>query len=252
MKTQVILFSILLIVQSCLSKIKAQTIQNHESPKIPMSWELQLGGSFLTNNHLAGNRSLTNTQTVSGSFYTYIDMPFGKKRTEHSLNGFTIRPGLGANIQTYGLDKTISHSNGKTEFIPFEINKTYNYSYLQQVFADIPVSITYSTLPFKNKKRMEFSLGGIIGYMVYSESCVSLALTNGYNTFTESRIKNMNPLHYGLSSKISLRKITKNAKCGFSYSVSGNYYLSELFNTVNNTPTKSFSVQVGIGFYLNN
>ena len=251
----VIYTTILILVGASCAKAQIQTNKTAgqdtpESPLFPMSWELQLGASYITNTNLSVNKPLSNSQTLSGSFYTFISIAMGKKRNEHSVQGFSIRPGIGASINTFGLNKILENKAGQSVFTNFMADTKYAYSYLQQVFVDVPLSIAYSTASTNNKRHHEFAAGGTIGYMVYKESCFLVLNPDGYTVKSFTDIKNLNPLRYGVNGKITSVKQRPGAKCGFTSSLSATYYFSELYMPANNTPTKSFSVMLGIGFFI--
>lgn len=214
-----------------------------KKPLLPMKWELLLGCNYLTNTQWVSNRPFDAIQTTSGAFYTYIDIPLKKK---YPL--FKTRMGIGANIQTFGLDKRIRYLNERTIFVAFQPDLHYRYSTLQQLFIELPLSLVYQ--PFHNYP-FEVEAGGTIGYQVYSEHRVCIDTHTGNRTETKEQIKNLNPLHYGCLGKISFSPLNRKHPIAWVYTLSGNYYISELFKPINDTPTKNFSILLGIGFHIN-
>src|SRR5436190_1344716 len=59
-----------------------------------LSWELQLGSSFLTHTSLSANRPLASSKTMSGSFFTSITFPFENKETERRTH-YSVNIGIG-------------------------------------------------------------------------------------------------------------------------------------------------------------
>lgn len=217
--------------------------QNH-SP-LYLSLELQLGSSFLTNTALSANRPLTSGKTMSGSFFTSILIPLAKKENAASSH-FAAHIGVGTTIQTFGLNKIIEQVNNISSFVDFP-TKDIRYSYLQQLYIAVPIGFSYRPLLNKN---LELEIGGIAGYLLYKEHTFYTAATHGYSIQSTEDIHNLNPFQYGVRGKINL--IRAKAKCpiGCMYSISGNYYFSELFKSVNHTPTNNFSILIGIGFLI--
>lgn len=122
------------------SKAFSQT----NSIKYPMSWEMQLGFNYFTNNSLSRNRPYQNIKSISGNFYSYVD--FQKK-------SFIFRPGIGIASQNFGLNKMIVVNGDKTAFQNFSSNSNYQYSYLQKMFIEIPVGFIYTT---QNNKMQRY------------------------------------------------------------------------------------------------
>ena len=205
----------------------------------PLSWELTFGGSFLTNTLLSKNEPFANPNNLSGAFYSYYDIVILKNKVQN----LSLRPGLGCNIQTFGLNKIIQNNSNNSEFVDFGSNQNYKYSYLQQIFIDMPLGVVYNFLPRNKKKQCEFTIGAIIGYMIYKEK--KYVLKN--SSVMDNDIKNLNSFRYGLFGKVSTGK----KRFGLSYSLSGQYYLNDLFLSKNNTPTRNFSIMFGISFSLN-
>jgi hypothetical protein len=208
-----------------------------------LSWELQLGSNFLTNTSVSANRPLADPKTWSGSFFTDLILPLEKKEVHHSPY-FSMHIGIGTTIQTFGLNKIIQHVNSTTAFIDFP-NSNIRYSYLQQIFIAAPVGVSYR--PCKN---LELELDGIVGYLLFKEHSFYTAEKHGYIIQTTEHIDNMNPFQYGLRGKINFFHYRTGRPFGCMYSISGNYYISELFKSANNTPTKNFSILAGIGFFI--
>jgi hypothetical protein len=237
---------LLVISFSPLHTIKANdSLFQRKAIYLPLQWQLQVGCNYLTNTHWSSNKPLQDAQTLSGAFYTFLDLPL-KKSGE--LSPFRIHIGIGPNIQTFGLDKLIRYKNDQTIFVAFKPDEQYLYSYLQQVFVDVPLGFIYcpsAQVPF------DLETGGIAGYQVYSEHRFCIATANGSIVQTDEHIKNLNPFHYGVYGKVCCNRLSSGHTYGLSYSISGNYYFSELFKSVNDTPTKNFSILLGIGFLIN-
>ena len=211
---------------------------------IPLRWELQMGCNYLTNTKWAGNKPLQDIHTLSGAFYTFLDLPSEKPNASRT---FLFRIGIGANIQTFGMDKQIAHVGNRTIFVAFKPDQYFCYSYFQQLFIDLPLSIALR--PFKNSS-FEMETGGVIGYQVYSEYRFCIRTLNGNIVETEEHVANLNPFHYGISGKLRFRPRKRRQQ--LSFTLSGNYYLSELFIPSNETPTKNFSILAGIGISVYN
>jgi hypothetical protein len=220
-------------------------IKNRNTFSSHFSWELQLGSCFLTNTSLSANRPLVTSKTLSGSFFTSITIPFTKKETEHPAHVAT-HIGIGTTIQTFGLNKIIEDMGTTTTFIDFP-NDNIRYSYLQQIFIAAPISLSYR--PFLNH-GLELEFGGIAGYQVYREHTVYTTEKQGYSIRSTEHINNLQPFQYGILGKINFIRSRTGRPFGCMYSVSGNYYISKLFKVVNNTPTNTFSLFVGIGFFI--
>jgi hypothetical protein len=210
-----------------------------------LSWELQLGSSFLTNTNLSANRPLTDSKTMSGSFFTNISIPFIRKEAAHSPS-LAVYIGIGTTIQTFGLNKIIEDSNNTTAFIDFPTSNI-RYSYLQQIFIAAPISLSYQ--PFLSKNLI-LQVGGIAGYLVYKEHVVHTIEPHEYSIRSTEHINNLNPFQYGIQGKINFKCANAKHSLGCIYSISGNYYISELFKSVNDTPTNNFSILAGIGFFI--
>jgi hypothetical protein len=251
MKTYLTLFFIALVFAAsghagtgCESASPTNTIQKKQHLfSSYVSWELQLGGSFLTNTKVSANRPLADSKTMSGSFFTSLIIPLGKKE-ECPWAHFAAHIGIGTIIQTLGLNKLIENVNNTAVFVDFP-NNNIRYSYLQQIFISAPVG--FSHRPCKN---LELELDGIVGYMVYKEHSFYTAETHGYSIQSTEHILNLNPFQYGLRGKINLIHFLAGHPFGCMYSISGNYYFSEVFKSVNGSPTKNFSLLLGIGFFI--
>lgn len=211
--------------------------------KYPMSWELQLGTNYLTNNNLSENHPYQNLKSISGNFYSYVD--FQKKF-------FVLRSGIGMSSQNFGLNKMIVVNGNLTEFQNFISNSNYQYSYLQKMFIEIPVGIVYTTKNNKKQRIFEYEIGVKFGYLIYSESQYLLKISSKeYTVFTESNLPQLNPFQLGTYIKLSSRKIPLNSTLGTSFSISSQYNFSEVFEYANNTPTQSYSFMLGMGLFIN-
>lgn len=207
-----------------------------------LSWELELGSSFLTNTNVSANRPLADSKTMSGSYFTNMILPLtGKER-----HPFAAHIGVGVVIQTFGLNKIIENDHHTSAFAGFP-SSNIRYSYLQEIFVAAPVGFVYS--PFRSRK-LELEIDGIAGYLVYKEHQFYTTETDGYSIHSTERIHNLNPFQYGLRGKMNLLHFRESRSFGCIFSISGNYYISELFKPINNTHTKSFSIMVGIGFFI--
>lgn len=233
----------LLTLLSFRIQVKADSLSPAKLCPLPLKWELQLGADYFTNTAWSANKPLQDIQTLSGAFFTFLDLPFKRK-----ASAFYSHIGIGASIQTFGLTKLIRYQQGRTIFTDFEPDRHYRYSYLQQIFVDMPLSIVHK--PFHNLP-FELEAGGIIGCQVYTEHRFCIYTTNENSVQTEEHIKNLNPFHYGFFGKINLNHVFCKRVVGLSYTLSGNYYISELFEPINHTPTKNFSIMLGLGLYIN-
>ena len=132
----------------------------------------------------------------------------------------------------------------------FRADEKYSYSFLQEIFADVPLGLVFATAPGLHRRFYEFELGGIAGCLVYKESCYATETPNSSTISSTDVVKNLNSVHYGLYSKVNCCKLSRDGNAGFFYSMSGNYYFNELFKAGNQTPSKNFSVQLGIGIFI--
>ena len=223
--------------------LQGKAFSQTNSIKYPMSWELQLGSNYLTNNNLSKNHPYQNIKSISGNFYSYVD--FQKK-------SFILRPGIGMSSQNFGLNKMIVVNGDKTEFQNFSSNSNYQYSYLQKMFIEIPVGFIYTTQNNKKQRYFEYEIGVKFGYLIYSESQYLLKISpKEYTVFTEKNLPQLNPFQFGTYIKFSSRKIQLNRTLGISFSISSQYNFSEVFEYGNNTPTQSYSFMLGMGFFIN-
>ncbi len=208
-----------------------------------IGYEFLLGGSFLSNTHLSANKPLSDPKTLSGSFMTFATTGKG---------AIQLKPGLGASVQTFGLNKTIERVSGRSVFRDFPAGQKYSYSYLQQVFTDVTLGAMY-TLPIDARRMLlQMEAGVTAGYMVYSETQFSLK-RNDENSVSvhSSNVKNLNPFRYGLYLKCNYARSGTEKNAWIIYSLSGNYYFNDLFTHSNYTPGKSFSVMIGAAVFIN-
>lgn len=213
------------------------------SIKYPMSWELQLGSSFLTNTTLSKNHPYQSIKSISGNFYSYVD--FQRK-------SFIFRPGIGVASQNFGLNKMIVVNGDQTEFHNFSSNFNYQYSYLQKMFIEIPLGLLYTTQYNTKQRYFEYETGVKFGYLIYSESQHLLKISpKEYTVFTEKNLPQLNPFQFGTYIKFSSRKVQLNRTLGTSFSISSQYNFSQVFDNGNNTPTQSYSFMLGMGLFIN-
>lgn len=213
-----------------------------------VSYELGLGSSFLSNTTLSQNKPFSGLGAFSGNFNTFVEIPI---QFSSQPTGFFIKPGAGISVKTFGLNKILQTSDGKTVFEPFTSGKTYTYSHFQQVFADIPVTLGYRFIPEQAGRTYSLEFGGLIGYQIYACGESSVKNKEGYTVSFKDDFKNINPVQVAGLLKVSTRLMNQNDLIGFSWFLSGTYFLSDVFKSENLTPGKSFSVMAGIGLIFN-
>lgn len=254
LENYLILTSALLLFETGYSQTQlsppVEPRQKTESTSGSLSWEIAFGGNFLTNTDLSRNLPLSSVNSISKSYHVYLDVAIGRKRSENTIRGFSLRPGFGASIQNFGLNRIIETSNGRSEFRPFPLDKKYHYSTMQLVFIDVPVNLVYSTAPNRHNVAYECMVAPIAGVLIEKEKRTSEGSAGEYNTSKSNQIRNLNTLQYGVSGKINSRTYRPGKKVGFQTSLGFSYYFNDLFQSRNNTPTKSYSILFGVGLFI--
>lgn len=218
---------------------------------IPIYWTFELGSSFLTSTKIIENRKAPFYPTASGSIYFNWDIPMRKTNTI-SRTGFSIAPGIGLGASTFSINKKLSENNGL--IIIENIVDPYEYSYIQGIYFDIPMDFRYLTPPNSKRQNFSFEIGSKVGRLVYTERKISINEKDESYIHKTKNVGILNKFRYGINAKISYRKINiskNNEALGLSFSIIGNYYLSDAFIGQSNINSKSFSIGAGLGFIFN-
>jgi hypothetical protein len=240
---QFLLFGLVASISCNIYAQKDSTINS-----VPFYWTFELGTSYLTSTSSIQNQKAPFFPTSSGSIYFNWNFPIGNQKTI-PMSGFSLAPGIGFGASTYSINKNLSETNGLIAIE--EIGGSYEYSYVQGIYFDIPLDVRYLTKPDLKRQNFSFELGGKFGYLVYTEKEIQKKEGNSTVTDNNKHVGILNKYRYGINAKISFRKmkITKtNDLMGLSLSIIGNYYLSDVFIEQNNLSSKSFSVGAGLGF----
>lgn len=247
MKIHTIILSILIIVIYGNSYGQKDTTIH----TIPIYWTFELGSSYLTSTKIIENRKAPFYPTASGSIYFNWDIPL---RNTHTISraGFSIAPGIGLGASTFSINRKLIENNGL--IIIENIVGPYEYSYVQGIYFDIPIDFRYLTPPNSKKQNFSFEIGSKVGRLVYTEQKIFIKEKDESYTRKTQNIGIMNKFRYGINAKISYRKIhinRHNDALGLSFSIIGNYYLSDAFIRQSNIASKSFSIGAGLGFIFN-
>ena len=215
---------------------------------VPFYWTFELGTSYLTSTNSIQNHRAAFSPTSSGSIYFNWNFPIGNQQTT-PMSGFFVAPGIGVGASTFSINKILSETNGLIKIE--DIDGSFEYSYVQGIYLDIPIDFRYLTKPDKKRQNFSFELGGKVGYLVYTEKEIQTKDGNSTETYNSKHIGVLDKYRYGINAKIGFRrmKISKsNDLMGLSFSIIGNYYLSHAFIDHNTINSKSFSIGAGVGF----
>jgi len=252
MKSLFALFTLLLISGTFTVYAQFGSTENHENKSglriQTISYELGLGSSFLSNTEISKNKPFSGLGAFSGNFNTFIEIPL---QISSQPTGFFIKPGAGISVKTFGLNKTLQSTGGKTVFESFSESKSYTYSHFQQVFADIPLMLGYRFFPEQPGRQYSVEVGGQVGYQIYAYGESSVKNKEGYTVSFKDDFKNINPVQVAGTLKVSTSLMNQNDLIGFSWFLSGTYFFSDVFKSANLTPGKSFSIMAGIGLIFN-
>lgn len=212
----------------------------------PFYWTFEMSSSFLTSTKNIENHKAFSLPTASGSIYFSWNFPV---KHNVDMSGFFITPGIGFGANTYCINKNISEKDGVITIS--NIDGSYEYSYIQGIYIDLPIDFRYLTQPNSKNQNFCFELGGKFGRLIYTEKEI---LTSDAEDYFTHRTKNsgiMNKYRYGINAKVGFRKIKVNKGndvFGLALSIIGNYYFSNVFIPQNTISSNSYSVGVGLGF----
>ncbi|MFZ4799893.1 MAG: hypothetical protein ACOYMA_20550 [Bacteroidia bacterium] len=215
---------------------------------VPFYWTFELGSSYLTSSSTIKNQAAPFLPTASGSFYFNWNLPLGNQLTV-PMSGLFLAPGIGIGVSTFSINKNLSETDGQITIE--DIDGSYEYSYVQGIYFDVPIDFRYLTKPDLKRQSFSFELGGKFGYLVDTEKEIQKIDGNNTNTYNSKHSGILNKYRYGINAKIGFRKMKINRGndlMGLSFSVIGNYYFSEAFIDHNSINCKSFSIGAGLGF----
>lgn len=239
-------FLILVFIAAIGSKVYGQ--KDTTLNTVPFYWTFELGSSYLASAGDVKNHRAPFFPTASGSIYFNWNFPLGKTHTV-PLSGFYLAPGLGLGASTFSINKNLSENNSSVTI--GDISGSYEDSYIQGIYIDIPLDLRYLTMPDAKGQNFSFEMGAKFGKLLYTEKEIQVIDGDDIETHKVKNVGIMNPYRYGLNAKIGYRKIKTNKRkevFGYSFSLIANYYLSDAFIENSGIRSKSFSIGAGLGF----
>jgi len=127
------------------------------------------------------------------------------------------------------------------------IPPSYKDNYLSTSYINIPVEFQYITNPFFKFINITIAAGITTGYLVRSK----YSYTVNNNTFKETKVPNINPIKYGLTTRVGFdfninRTFFKGRR---NISIIGYYGLSSLFKMDKGPNIKPYSIGLLLGSY---
>lgn len=183
---------------------------------------------------------------VDFSYDGYLNLPDGISQKPYSLGGnaflmwdypfgygpFSLAIGAGFSTHDVHTNGQITYSiDGKyTSFVPITIK--YRTNKFSMNYIEVPVELRLRT---RGEKSFKMTIGGKIGY-AYN---VHTKYEDSDGKIKVYKIKNINPLRYGVTFRIGYNK----------WNLQGFYALSELFKEGRGEP-KMIPYSLGIGLLL--
>lgn len=163
--------------------------------------------------------------SLGGNAYLMWDYPFG-------YGPFSVAVGAGFSTHDVHTNGQITYSiDGKyTSFVPLTVK--YNTNKFSMNYIEIPVELRLRT---RGEKSFKMTIGGKIGY-AYN---VHTKYADADGKIKVYRIKNIDPLRYGVTFRIGYNK----------FNLQGFYALSEIFKKGRGEPGMT-PYSIGIGMLL--